>query len=201
MKLAYYPGCTLKNHARNFEDSALCSLEALGVEVSEIDRWNCCGTVFSLATDDLIHHLAPIRNLIRVKEAGADVMMTLCAMCFNTIKRSNQRVQNSPEDLVGIFGDAVAIVDEHVPAPDEKRDVVLDGRTRRIVSDRAVRLDTARQRRRHQSPGQHCGAQHETTPPAATGTGPDPRIRGSRPFWTCPRPDPCVWRANPLRVR
>jgi heterodisulfide reductase subunit B len=102
MKLAYYPGCTLKNHARNFEDSALCSLEALGVEVSEIDRWNCCGTVFSLATDDLIHHLAPIRNLIRVKEAGADGMMTLCAMCYNTIKRSNQRVQNSPEDLAVI---------------------------------------------------------------------------------------------------
>jgi heterodisulfide reductase subunit B len=102
MKLAYYPGCTLKNHARNFEDSALCSLEALGVEVSEIDRWNCCGTVFSLATDDLIHHLAPIRNLIRVKEAGSDGMMTLCAMCYNTIKRSNQRVQNSTEDLAVI---------------------------------------------------------------------------------------------------
>ncbi len=102
MKLAYYPGCTLKNHARNFEDSALCSLEALGVEVSEIDRWNCCGTVFSLATDDLIHHLAPIRNLIRVKEAGSDAMMTLCAMCYNTIKRSNQRVQNSPDDLAVI---------------------------------------------------------------------------------------------------
>ena len=38
MKLAYYPGCTLKNHARNFEDSALSSLEALDVEVKELDR-------------------------------------------------------------------------------------------------------------------------------------------------------------------
>ncbi len=102
MKLAYYPGCTLKNHAKNFEDSALCAIEALGVEVDEIDRWNCCGTVFSLATDDLIHHLAPVRNLIRVKEAGADGMLTLCAMCFNTIKRSNERMKSSPEDLAVI---------------------------------------------------------------------------------------------------
>ena len=102
MKLAYYPGCTLKNHAKNFEDSALSSLEALDVEVNEIDRWNCCGTVFSLATDDLIHHLAPVRNLIRVKEAGADEMMTLCAMCYNTIKRTNERVKKNPEDLAAI---------------------------------------------------------------------------------------------------
>lgn len=98
-KVAYFPGCTLKNHAKNFEDSALCALEKLGIEVKELDRWNCCGTVFSLATDDLIHHVAPVRNMIRAKQAGADSMMTLCAMCFNTLKRSNQRVRSQPEDL------------------------------------------------------------------------------------------------------
>lgn len=100
MKLSYYPGCTLKNHAKNFEDSALCSLKTLGIEVKELSRWNCCGTVFSMATDDLIHHLAPIRNLIRVKEAKTDDnVVTLCAMCYNTLKRANQRVQNDSESL------------------------------------------------------------------------------------------------------
>ncbi len=104
MKLSYFPGCTLKNHAKNFEDSALCSLKNLDVEVEEIRRWNCCGTVFSLATDDLIHHVAPIRNLVRAKEAGSDKLMTLCAMCYNTLKRSNERVRSNPEDL-GIIND------------------------------------------------------------------------------------------------
>ncbi len=99
MKLSYYPGCTLKNHAKNFEDSTLCSLEHLGIEVEEIPRWNCCGTVFSLATDDLMHHLAPIRNLIRVKESGSDSVMTLCSMCFNTLKAANERMKSQPEDL------------------------------------------------------------------------------------------------------
>jgi len=99
MKLSYFPGCTLKNHAKNFEDSALCSLKKLAVEVEEIRRWNCCGTVFSLSTDDLIHHVAPVRNLIRAKEAGSDKLMTLCAMCYNTLKRSNERVRSNPEDL------------------------------------------------------------------------------------------------------
>lgn len=99
MKLSYFPGCTLKNHAKNFEDSALCSLKKLEVEVEEIPRWNCCGTVYSLTTDDLIHHVAPVRNLIRAKEIGSDRLMTLCAMCYNTLKRSNERVRSNPEDL------------------------------------------------------------------------------------------------------
>ena len=99
MKLSYYPGCTLKNHAKNFEDSALYSLNHLGIEVEEIPRWNCCGTVFSLSTDDLIHHLAPIRNLIRVKESNADSVMTLCSMCYHTLKAANLRMKSQPEDL------------------------------------------------------------------------------------------------------
>ncbi|MFC2156656.1 CoB--CoM heterodisulfide reductase iron-sulfur subunit B family protein [Acidobacteriota bacterium] len=99
MKLSYFPGCTLKNHAKNFEDAALSSLEQLGVEVEELHRWNCCGTVFSLTTDDLIHHVAPIRNLIRSKEINSDKLMTLCAMCYNTLKRSNERMKAEPENL------------------------------------------------------------------------------------------------------
>jgi len=99
MKISYYPGCTLKNHAKNFEDSTICSLKTIGVEVEELDRWNCCGTVFSLTTDDLIHHVAPIRNLIRVKEANYDKVMTVCAMCYNTLKRANERVKSDPDSL------------------------------------------------------------------------------------------------------
>lgn len=99
MKVTYYPGCTLKANAKNFEDSALYSLEQLDIEVEELSRWNCCGTVFSLATDDLIHHMAPIRNLIRVKESGSDRVMTLCAMCYNTLKRANERMKADPESL------------------------------------------------------------------------------------------------------
>jgi heterodisulfide reductase subunit B len=99
MKVSYYPGCTLKSNAKNFEDSALCALRELGADVQELRRWNCCGTVYSLATDDLMRHLASIRNLIRVKEAEADSVMTLCAMCYNTLKRVNERIKADPDSL------------------------------------------------------------------------------------------------------
>jgi heterodisulfide reductase subunit B len=99
VKLSYYPGCTMKNHARNFEESTLFSLKELGVEVEEIKRWNCCGTVYSLSADEVMHQVAPVRNMIRAKEAGADQLMTACSMCYNTLKRANQRARANPEQL------------------------------------------------------------------------------------------------------
>ena len=96
MRIAYYPGCTLKTNAKNFEDSTFATAKELGIEMVEPERWNCCGTVHALAKDDVMHHLAPIRNLLRVEELKeADLVdtkqvLTLCAMCYNTLKRSNQ---------------------------------------------------------------------------------------------------------------
>jgi heterodisulfide reductase subunit B len=89
MSLAYYPGCTLKTRARNLEEPAVASMEALGLKLDEVPRWNCCGAVYSLAEDDLIHQVAPVRNLIRVKKQGKTELVTLCAFCLNTLKRAN----------------------------------------------------------------------------------------------------------------
>ncbi len=97
MELSYYPGCTLKTRAKNFEDSAIASMTALGINLKEIPRWNCCGAVYSLADDDLIHQLAPVRNLIRVKEQEQSKVVILCSLCFNTLKRANLLMRNDTE--------------------------------------------------------------------------------------------------------
>ncbi len=97
MRISYYPGCTLKNKAKNLEDSALASLAALGIEVEELERWNCCGAVYSLADDDLIHQVAPVRNLVRARDAGADKLMTLCSQCYNVLARANRLMREDEE--------------------------------------------------------------------------------------------------------
>ena len=75
----------------------MASMEALEFKLEEIPRWNCCGAVYSLAEDDLIHQVAPIRNLIRVKEQGKDKLATLCAFCLNTLKRANLLMRENGE--------------------------------------------------------------------------------------------------------
>jgi heterodisulfide reductase subunit B2 len=102
MKLSYFPGCTLKTHAENFDDSTVAAFARLGMEVEELDRWNCCGTVHGLTSDDLIHRMAPITNLIRAKEAAADAFVTGCAMCYSALARANLHVRQDPAALAVI---------------------------------------------------------------------------------------------------
>jgi len=89
----------MKTSAKNLEKSAFSIMNALGHELVEMENWNCCGVVSSLTDDDLMHHIAPLRNLIHVEDAGADKVITLCDMCYNTLKQTNLRVQTRQDNL------------------------------------------------------------------------------------------------------
>ncbi len=102
MELSYYPGCTIKTRAQNFEDSAIAVMRELGVTLLELPRWNCCGTVYSLADDDLVHHVASVRNLMRVRQQGHQKVVTLCAFCYNTLHRANEVMKNDQEKRFAI---------------------------------------------------------------------------------------------------
>lgn len=97
--LLYYPGCSLKDTAKGFESSAMAVSEDLEINLKELSPWNCCGTVYSLAEDNLMKQLAPVRNLIRVQDRGENSVYTMCAMCFNTLKRANSLVREDSEKL------------------------------------------------------------------------------------------------------
>ena len=106
MKFPYYPGCTLKKNAKNFEISAIASAKHLGIELIELPRWNCCGAVSSLTSDDVMHHVAAIRNLVRVQQMNDNGILeneyrlvVLCSMCFNVLKRSNMLVTKDASTL------------------------------------------------------------------------------------------------------
>ena len=99
MKMDYLPGCTLKTKASNLDMSTISAMAALDVELEELPRWNCCGTVFSFADDDLMHQIAPVRNLVRTQEIGGDKLVTVCSFCYNTMKRANLLMKDAPDKL------------------------------------------------------------------------------------------------------
>ena len=100
--IPYFPGCTCKADALPFEVSAKAVAHELGYDLHEWERWTCCGTVFSMASDDLIHHLGPVRNLIRVQEEGSDRVVTICSMCYNTLRLSAKFFEDDEEKLVKV---------------------------------------------------------------------------------------------------
>lgn len=97
----------MKDTAKGFEDSALKVSGDLDVNLNELSRWNCCGTVYSLTDDNLMKQLGPIRNLIRARDQGSNKLYTLCAMCDNTMKRANSLVKEEDDkrDKINNFMD------------------------------------------------------------------------------------------------
>ncbi|MCS7386741.1 MAG: CoB--CoM heterodisulfide reductase iron-sulfur subunit B family protein [archaeon GB-1867-005] len=99
----YFPGCTLKTTALNYEESALAVARKMGIDLIELDRWNCCGAVLNLAIDSVIHHIGAVRDLVRAQEMGRKLndnrLVTLCSMCYNVLKRVNELLKIDSEKL------------------------------------------------------------------------------------------------------
>ncbi len=97
MKLLYYPGCTVKATATEYEKSALGVLKEFGIDVIELDRWICCGVYHGLTRDTAYQTVAPIRNLIWAQSQAEKLsinnnyLLTLCSMCYNTLKSAHLR--------------------------------------------------------------------------------------------------------------
>ncbi|MFP4000997.1 MAG: CoB--CoM heterodisulfide reductase iron-sulfur subunit B family protein [Thermoplasmata archaeon] len=95
----YYPGCTLKTKASDYEESAMKVMEKLGKPLVEMDDWYCCGAVQSLAEDDIMHQIAPIRTMCCAQEQGEETVVTLCDMCYNVLRQANDRMKENEDDL------------------------------------------------------------------------------------------------------
>ena len=93
MKICYYPGCTLKTKAKDLDAYARKSAAALGVEMEEIEGWQCCGAVYPMAKDEVATKLSAVRALAYAKEHGGK-LLTLCSACHNVIKRTNDDMKN-----------------------------------------------------------------------------------------------------------
>ena len=93
MEISYMPGCTLKTSGRNYEVATLRLLESLDIRATELKDWVCCGTTFSMASDNLMLQLAPVRTLLRANESGRPDLLVLCSMCYNTLRRAQELVR------------------------------------------------------------------------------------------------------------
>ena len=89
MIFSYYPGCTLKTKAKELDQYARKSAQALGFELKELADWQCCGAVYPMAKDEIATKLSSVRALMAAKEEGND-LVTLCSACHHVIKRVNE---------------------------------------------------------------------------------------------------------------
>lgn len=93
MKYSYYPGCTLRNKAKELDIYARASAQALGFELEEIEDWQCCGGVYPLGSDEIATKLSSVRALVAAREKGQE-LVTLCSACHHVIKRVNDDMRH-----------------------------------------------------------------------------------------------------------
>ena len=91
---SYFPGCTLKNKAKDLDAYARVSAEALGFSLEEIPEWQCCGGVYPTAADEVAQKLSSVRALAAARDAGRE-LVTLCSACYNVLKQVNADMQNN----------------------------------------------------------------------------------------------------------
>jgi heterodisulfide reductase subunit B len=96
MEFCYYPGCTLKTKAKELDVYARNAAETLGVTMTEVSDWQCCGAVYPMAADEIVTRLSSVRILDYAKRQNHD-LLTLCSACHHVLKRVNDDMGTNPD--------------------------------------------------------------------------------------------------------
>lgn len=96
MNFSYFPGCTLKNKAKDLDVYARKSAEALGITLEEVENWQCCGGVFTTARDEVATKLSSVR-LLKAAGEKEQALVTVCSACHNVVKQTNHAMQTDKE--------------------------------------------------------------------------------------------------------
>ncbi len=95
--VAYYPGCSLHGTSREFDESLRAVTRALGIRITEIDDWSCCGASSAHSTDHLLGIALPARNLALAESQGFDKVVAPCAACYNRLAAAHLEVAQESE--------------------------------------------------------------------------------------------------------
>jgi heterodisulfide reductase subunit B len=90
--VAYYPGCSLHGTSREFDESLRAVTAALGIGITEIRDWSCCGASSGHTTNHLLGVALPARNLALAEAQGFSSVLAPCAACYNRLSAARLAV-------------------------------------------------------------------------------------------------------------
>ncbi|HUV44437.1 MAG TPA: CoB--CoM heterodisulfide reductase iron-sulfur subunit B family protein [Dehalococcoidales bacterium] len=91
VEVSYYPGCSLHGIAREYNESTEAVSEKLGVNLAELEDWNCCGASSAHATSNELALALPERNLRLAGQVGMDLVVP-CAACYSRLRAAEKEL-------------------------------------------------------------------------------------------------------------
>lgn len=94
----YYPGCSVKGTARQYEESLLLAFRELGLELVELEDWNCCGSSLYSGIDKVGALALAARNLALAERdhPGKDIVAP-CSACYLSFLKAKDYLERYPD--------------------------------------------------------------------------------------------------------
>ena len=96
MNLSYYPGCSLHGSSKEYDSSTRAVCEALGINLTELEDWICCGASSGHSLSETLHTALPAQNLKIAAQSCQDLLVP-CAACYNRLKAAKYSMEESEE--------------------------------------------------------------------------------------------------------
>lgn len=103
---SYFPGCSLEKMALSYHQSTMQTTKELGVDLQEIEDWNCCGATTYFHVDELLAYTLVSRNLAMAEKAGHDLVAP-CSACYKNAYFANTYLKED-QDLANHINYALA---------------------------------------------------------------------------------------------
>jgi heterodisulfide reductase subunit B len=106
MKIGLYPGCSLEGSAREYAESLYAIAPKIGLELKEVEGWNCCGASSAHAVDHLLSLALPAKILAQAEQQKIDELVVPCAACYNrlaSVKSELAAEQKTRDEVVKIM--------------------------------------------------------------------------------------------------
>lgn len=97
MKYSYFPGCSLKGLGRAYEESLLPVMKHLGVDLQELDDWNCCGATAYMSVDEAKACVLASRNLALAERDGNHPILAPCSACYLVLNKTKHYLHEYPK--------------------------------------------------------------------------------------------------------
>ncbi|KPK93087.1 MAG: hypothetical protein AMJ88_09240 [Anaerolineae bacterium SM23_ 63] len=93
---AYFPGCSLEQIGLSYHQSSIETTKKLGVELKELEDWNCCGATTYFHVDELLAYALCARNLAMAEKDGLDLVAP-CSACYKNSYFTNKYLKEDPD--------------------------------------------------------------------------------------------------------
>jgi len=98
MKYSYFPGCSLEKNAAAYDVSTRAVCKPLGIDLVEIEDWNCCGATEYISLNLLASYSLIARNLAQAnKNIGVDQVVAPCSACYLNLRKTDKYMHESPD--------------------------------------------------------------------------------------------------------